>query len=106
MSQQPTASRIRSSPARAGKKCVSRSPVVLYPNPFGDTAALDAVLRPGEAVRVDAFDLLGRHAATLFDGVATGDETLRLDTRPLARGAYTLRIVTPRGTLARLGVRR
>lgn len=79
----------------------------VYPNPFGTVARLDGTFLPGERVRVDAFDALGRRVARLHDGVVAGGETtLSLDTRTLAPGAYTLRVTSPRGTTSRLALRR
>ncbi|MCA0269139.1 MAG: peptidoglycan DD-metalloendopeptidase family protein [Bacteroidetes bacterium] len=78
----------------------------LYPNPFAETATLRATLAPGLRVRVEAFDLIGRRAALLFNGRAGGEGTLTLDTRSLAPGAYVLHIATDRATTTRLGVRR
>lgn len=78
----------------------------VFPNPFAETAALPLSLPAGTTVRVEAFDLLGRRAALLFDGRADDGGTLPLATHALAPGTYVLRIATDRATVARLGVRR
>ena len=69
---------------------------VAYPNPFRDTARLDLTLVQAEAVRVEAFDLLGRRVAVLHDGLLPAGRT-RLDGLgdALPAGVYVVRIASP-----------
>ena len=68
-----------------------------FPNPTAGRATLP-LGRPG-AVRVTAYDALGRAVAVLFDGVAGGAVELRTD--GLAPGPYALRVEGPRGAATR-----
>ena len=65
------------------------------PNPARDQAALTLRVEEPQAVRVEAFDLLGRRVAVLHDGlVASGSPlTLSLDTQDLPAGVYVVRAV-------------
>ena len=49
-----------------------------------------SVDRP-QAVRVEAFDLLGRRVATVFSGVVDGERAVAVDASAFAPGAYVLR---------------
>ena len=78
-----------------------------YPNPFnaGTTFAFTASQRG--VVRLDVFDLLGRHLRTIFEGQAVPGENLipwndvrDEDGNPLASGVYLFRLTTPQNMLA------
>jgi hypothetical protein len=78
-----------------------------YPNPFnaGTTFLFTASRR--EPVRLDVYDLLGRHVRTLFDGTSVLGENIIPWTdvrdasgRPLASGIYVARLTTPQNVLA------
>jgi hypothetical protein len=64
------------------------------PNPVARVARIQ-LPAPGEAVRVEAFSLLGRRVALLHDGLAP--EALLWDTRGLAPGVYVLRVASASG---------
>lgn len=74
-----------------------------YPNPFNPSTVIEFSLpRTGE-VQLEVFDILGRHVATLADGVLDAG-TYRITFSPpgtLASGAYIYRLRTSAGTLAR-----
>ena len=79
---------------------------VVSANPFSAGVRLRLVLPAAAAVRAEAFDVLGRRVAVLFEGTAAAGETgLALDGAGLAPGVYVVRVVTPAGTLARRLVR-
>lgn len=63
----------------------------IYPNPVRGAARLALHLERPERVRVEAFDLLGRRVAVLFDGVAQSGEEVRFDAGALAPGLYLVR---------------
>ncbi len=64
-----------------------------YPNPFTDRTTIGyAVDRPAH-VRIDLFDIRGRHVRTLRDGATSvGDHVLELDGSGLAAGNYVARM--------------
>jgi subtilisin family serine protease len=78
-----------------------------YPNPFNaGTTFLFQAPRP-ETVRLDVYDLLGRHVRTVFDGISTaGDNVVPWSDvrdeagRPLASGVYLYRLTTPQSALS------
>ena len=77
-------------------------PVALtaWPNPARDHVTL-RFSGPAEApVQVDAFDLLGRRVARLYDGPARAG-SVRVDVRGWAAGLYVLRAATPDGIVTR-----
>ncbi len=80
-----------------------------YPNPFVGSTAVAVVLDRPEAVRVEAFDALGRRVAVLFDGplAANRRHTFELDGAGLPAGAYLVRLTgeTFRATRAAVRVR-
>lgn len=78
-----------------------------FPNPFnaGTNFRFSAPRR--ENVRIDVFDLLGRHVAAVFDGPAVvGDNTIPwndvrdVSGRALASGVYVYRLTSPQSTLS------
>ena len=64
------------------------------PNPFGARTAFAVTVARGGRVTAEAFDLLGRRVATLFDGdVAPGaPQPLAFDGADLPAGVYVLRV--------------
>ena len=75
-------------------------------NPFRTEARLTLWLPAAVAVRAEAYDVLGRRVAVLFDGTApAGALPLAFDGAGLAAGMYAVRVVTPEATLTRRLVR-
>ena len=64
----------------------------VWPNPARDAATIRARTVPGETVRVEVFDLLGRRVATLHDGPASGALALPFDVSGLMPGVYVVRM--------------
>ncbi len=65
------------------------------PNPARDRVTVAFRAAAGEPVRVEVFDLRGRRAATLFDGLAPARETsVDWDARELPRGVYFVRVLS------------
>ena len=77
---------------------------VLGATPFVSEVRLRLTLPAAAPVRAEAFDVLGRRVAVLFDGVADR-AVLRLDGTALAPGVYVVRVVTGGGVLTRRLVR-
>jgi hypothetical protein len=64
-----------------------------FPNPFASSTQVTISVDEAQRVRVDAFDLLGRRVATLFDGVAAaGSHDLTFEAANLPTGLYILRM--------------
>ncbi len=64
------------------------------PNPSLGRTTLTLRVSTDRQVRVDAFDVLGRHVATVHDGPARADEAVSVsfNTQSLAPGTYLLRV--------------
>ncbi len=63
-----------------------------FPNPFAERTTLTLTLDAPQAVRAEAFDLLGRRVAVLHDGpLAAGTHPLTLDAAQLPAGLYVVR---------------
>jgi uncharacterized protein (DUF1501 family) len=64
-----------------------------YPNPFTDRTSIGFLMdRPGQ-VRIDLFDIRGRHVRTLYDGAANaGKHQVEMDGTGLAAGSYVARM--------------
>ncbi len=72
------------------------------PNPAAGTATLALTLGRPSAVRVAAFDALGREVAVLHDGtLPAGSHALRLETAALPAGVYVVRATGEAGTAVR-----
>ncbi len=70
-----------------------------YPNPAGARVALPLTLAEAGAVRVEAFDLLGRRVALLHDGpMAAGRSEVAWDVGALPSGVYVVRASGAAGT--------
>lgn len=63
-----------------------------FPNPFGSRTRFTLTLDRTQHVTVAVFDVLGRRAATLYDGVlSAGTSTVTLEARALPQGVYFVR---------------
>jgi hypothetical protein len=69
---------------------VGISSVSLYPNPVHDFIFINYKMEPGQAPRLEVFDMLGRVA--ISQSLDSGEGTLRLETGSLASGHYLLKI--------------
>ncbi|MEQ9104334.1 MAG: right-handed parallel beta-helix repeat-containing protein [Rhodothermales bacterium] len=64
-----------------------------YPNPFNPTTTIEFGLKEAVNVRLEVFDLLGRHVQTLVNGpLDVGTHQYRFDASRLASGMYLYRI--------------
>ncbi len=64
-----------------------------FPNPFAETTALSYTLDEDAEVRLEVFDVLGRRAATLFEGEqGPGTYTTVLNGMALPAGMYLVRL--------------
>lgn len=71
-----------------------------YPNPTTGRAMLDFALPRSERVRLQVFDVLGRHVATLADGVMeAGRHSATLNANLLPPGLYVYRLEAGERTL-------
>ena len=61
------------------------------PNPSTGRAAMRVRVDRPQTVRVEAFDLLGRRVATLFDGAIETGQDVAIDASAFAPGVYVLR---------------
>jgi len=67
-----------------------------YPNPFNPSTDISYTLPKASQVKIEVFDLLGRHVATLLDGaVQAGTHSVRFDGTNLASGMYLYRLSVP-----------
>ena len=74
-----------------------------YPNPFNPATEIGYTLPVAASVRLEVFDMTGRLAVTLVDGVRTaGTHTERLDASGLPSGTYVYRLTTGSETLTRM----
>lgn len=78
-----------------------------YPNPFNAGTTFLFRAPPAEPVRLDVYDLLGRHVRSVFDGTSTaGDNVIPWSDvrdaagRPLASGVYLYRLTTPQTAIS------
>ena len=64
-----------------------------YPNPFTSTTTIPFEVHEPTDVRIDVFDILGRHVARLVDGVViAGKHLVTMDSGRLSSGTYLYRI--------------
>ncbi len=64
-----------------------------YPNPFNPTTVIRYDLPQDSAVKLEVFDIAGRHIATLVDGqVTAGSHTVTFDGQNLSSGVYIYRL--------------
>ena len=60
-----------------------------FPNPFNPSTVIEYSLAKTEPVRIDVFDLLGRHVSTVVEGIqAPGVHRAQFDAGNLASGVY------------------
>jgi hypothetical protein len=61
-----------------------------YPNPFNPSTTISFAVKQTEHVTVMVYNVLGQTVATLFDGVAAGNQkySLRFDAKNLTSGVY------------------
>lgn len=64
-----------------------------YPNPFDKASTLTLTLDKSQHVKVEAYDLLGRQVALLYDGIvpAQSPQTITFDAGNLPGGKYIVR---------------
>lgn len=73
-----------------------------YPNPFNATTTITYTLPEPTDVRLEVFDLLGRHVTTLVEGsVSAGHHRVTLNAGALPSGLYTYRLRAGRTVLTR-----
>ncbi len=64
-----------------------------YPNPFNPTTVISYELPQTEQVRLDVFDITGRHIITLVDGqISAGSHQVTFDASRLSSGVYIYRL--------------
>lgn len=73
-----------------------------YPNPFNPSTTIPYTLQEGGSVRLDIYDVAGRHVRTLVDAVQPpGSYTATFDASGLGSGTYHYRLRTSHGEAAR-----
>ncbi|MFT5516290.1 MAG: hypothetical protein ACI80V_002422 [Rhodothermales bacterium] len=71
-----------------------------FPNPMSTQATLEVALDAPSRVRIDLYDLLGRHVSTLADRLfEAGNHTLPVDASILPSGPFYYRASTGLGGL-------
>lgn len=66
----------------------------LFPSPAKNSASLEYTLPTATDVRIDVYDLLGRHVAAIGSGPQpAGWVDMRIDTSPWASGVYFVRLL-------------
>ncbi|MCB2212245.1 T9SS type A sorting domain-containing protein [bacterium] len=73
-------------------KPTSSNLLTTFPNPFNASTTIRFTLDTREHVKLDVFDILGRHVATLADGLRpAGEQQLTFDAAQYPSGTYYLR---------------
>jgi hypothetical protein len=73
-----------------------------YPNPFNPTTSIAYSLQEPGAVRLNVYDIQGRHIQTLVDGhLPAGSHRVDFEARDLPSGTYVYQLSTTRGTQTR-----
>lgn len=66
-----------------------------YPNPFNPTTTIEFGLPVDDNVRLEVFDIIGRHVATLIDEkIKAGNHSVKFDGKNLSSGIYFYRLTT------------
>jgi hypothetical protein len=75
----------------------------IAPNPTSGTSTFEVAVGQAEAVRVEAFDALGRSVSVLHDGLIAAGQTRRLslDASALPAGVYVVRVTGESFTTSR-----
>lgn len=74
-----------------------------YPNPFNPTTRIDYQLRDSGPIRLNVYDAVGRHVATLHEGVrAAGAHHALFDAAGLPSGLYQVRLEAEGARASRL----
>lgn len=99
----PVVARFRFDVANATETAEVPRPLALapaYPNPFTRRTTLTFTLPRATGVRVDVFDVLGRHIQTLADDFwRAGEHRLSVDAAGWPPGVYGVRFRTPKGVV-------
>lgn len=67
-----------------------------YPNPFNPSTVIPFQMASASAVKIEVFDMLGRHVTTLVDEfIQAGNHTIRFDGSGLSSGVYMIRMDAP-----------
>ena len=79
----------------------------VYPNPFNPRARFSLAVREEQEIRIDLFDVLGRHVTTLFDDELPANETRHFTVNgdALASGLLLLRVTGQRFAAVRTMMR-
>ena len=73
-----------------------------YPNPFNPATRISYRLDEPGQVRLNVYDIQGRHIESLVDGhQAAGSYTVNFEAHHLPSGTYIYNLTTPRGTRTR-----
>ncbi len=73
-----------------------------FPNPFNPQTSIGFSLPQNGRVRLTVYDVLGRHVATVLDGLmSAGAHLTPFDASHLSSGLYLYRLETPAGTVSR-----
>ncbi|MEO1074401.1 MAG: CARDB domain-containing protein [Bacteroidota bacterium] len=74
----------------------------VYPNPTSTSASLDLALPEAAELKLDVYDVLGRHLVTLADArLEAGRHTVSVETGGLSAGRYFIVGQTPSGPIRR-----
>jgi cyclomaltodextrinase / maltogenic alpha-amylase / neopullulanase len=73
-----------------------------FPNPFNPTTTISIAVPKSGPIRLDVFDLLGRHVSTLAAGnLRAGEHRVDFHAGGLSSGMYIYRLIAPGKTLVR-----
>lgn len=76
-----------------------------YPNPFNPSTLIKFYLPDKMHVKIEIFDMLGRHVQTLLDGTLTaGTHQLKWDGSRLASGMYLYRVTAGQNSVVRKAI--
>ncbi|MEK9139137.1 MAG: T9SS type A sorting domain-containing protein, partial [Bacteroidota bacterium] len=70
-----------------------------FPNPFNPTTMIEFILPKDTRVKLDVYNIIGQHIATLVDEVKpAGYYEVPFDASGLGSGVYFYRVATSEGT--------